>query len=426
MHRPAMTRRRFLSASAALAGAGLGACAYGRPVDPDAPRGGPADEPPADPTAAAALAAGNTRFGLDLYGRLREAPGNLFLSPFSISTALAMTAAGARGTTLDEMREVLRLPADPHPAFRALLAGLAPAGGGGRPFDLAVANAIWAQKGYPWRDEFKRLVADHYRAGANDAEFVGDPDGARKAINLWVQKQTRDVVKDLIPPDVVTALTRMVLTNAIYFKGQWAGPFDKPSTKPQPFHLAGGGTADAPLMYRMGPHRYAEGDGYQVLDLPYRGDRVSMTVFLPAKPDGLPALEKALTADRLAEDLGRLRTESRVHVHLPRFKAEKQFRLKEPLQAMGMKAAFGAADFSGMHTGTEHLQITEVVHKAVVEVDEEGTTAAAGTAVVVGRAPSPPPPPPKVFRADRPFLFLLRDAATDTVLFLGRLTDPRG
>lgn len=404
-------RRNFLTASAALAAGGA------------AGRLGIAAQAPDW----AKLVAGNTGFGFDLYGRLRGDAGNLFLSPFSISTALGMCAAGAKGATLDEMTKVLRLPADAHPAFGAVLKSLnEEPDAKKRGFTLSAANALWAQKGYPWRPEYKRLVAADYAAGLFDVEFISAAEEARGTINAWVEKETRDKIRELLPRGTVTRDTRLVLTNAIYFKGDWLDPFKKDATKDQPFTLADGKKVDAPLMHRVGGYLYAENDAFQVLDLPYTGRRVSMTVVLPRKADGLAAVEKEVTADKLSETLKALRYEREVHVHLPRFRVEKAFTLNEPLQALGMKAAFRGADFSGMHTGGEQLDITAVLHKAFVDVNEEGTEAAAATGVVVGVTSAAPPPKPKHFRADRPFLFLIRDAKTGSVLFLGRLENPRG
>ena len=406
----ALSRRKFLSASAALAaGAAL-------------PRFGFAEEK-VDP---AKLVAGNTQFGCELYGELKSQAGNLFLSPFSISTALGMAAAGAKGKTFEEMEKVLHLPKDAPAAFGAVLRSLnEEPDAKKRGFALAAANALWAQKGYPWRPEYKKLVATDYGAGLFDVDFKGNAEAARGTINAWVEKETRDKIKNLLPMGSVTGLTRLVLTNAIYFKGDWLVQFKKDQTKDLPFTMADGKKIDAPLMHRVGGYSYAETDGYQVLDMPYVGKRVSMTVILPRKPDALPAVEKELTSDKLAAVLKGLRYEKEVHLHLPRFKVEKSFTLNKPLQALGMEAAFTNADFGGMHTGGEDLNITAVLHKAFVDVNEEGTEAAAATGVVVGTTSVAPPPKPKYFRADRPFLYLIRDHKTGSVLFMGRLETPK-
>jgi len=405
-----LSRRRFLALSGAAALAPLARVRAEVPPD------------------ARSLAAGNARFGCDLFAKVRTDAGNLFLSPFSISTALAMTAAGARGRTLDEMAKVLHLPENPHAAFAAVIKSLneAPAAGKPRGFELSTANALWAQAGYPWKPEYKALVSASYSAALNDVDYKADPEAARGTINKWVEAQTRDKIKDLMPPDSVTAATRLVLTNAIYFKGDWATPFKKELTKDLPFHLADGKKVDAPLMYRVGDFRYAEGEGYQTIHLPYAGHRIGMTVILPRKVDGLDAVEKELTAARLDDDWKKMRPEENVRLFLPRFKVTKQFKLNDPLVALGMKSAFGGADFSGMST-SEPFAISDVIHKAFVDMNEEGTEAAAATGVAVKvTAFRPPPKEPVVFRADRPFLFLIRDAQTDSVLFLGRVASPKG
>jgi serpin B len=405
----ALSRRKFLSASTALAAGAL------------IPRFGFAE----DPADTAKLVAGNTAFGCELYGELKAEAGNLFLSPFSVSTALGMTAAGAKGKTFDEMEKVLHLPAEAPAAFGAVLKSLnAEPDAKKRGFTLSTANALWAQNGYPWRAEYKKLVATDYGAGLYDVNFQNDPELARATINTWVEKETREKIKDLLPKGSVTGGTRLVLTNAIYFKGDWDLKFKKEDTKDLPFTLADGKKVDAPLMYRVGGYSYAEADGYQVLDLPYTGKRLSMTVILPKKPDGLAAIEKELTGAKLDEMLMRLRYEKTVHVHLPKFKVTKSLLLNKPLMALGMKAAFGAADFSKMHTGSEELRISMVLHKAFVDVNEEGTEAAAATAVAIEPSAAVQPRPPKHFRADRPFLYLIRDHKTGSVLFLGRLSEP--
>lgn len=406
----ALSRRKFLTASAALTAGAL------------APRFAFAE----DKIDSAKLVAGNTAFGCELYGELKSEAGNLFLSPFSISTALSMAAAGAKGKTFEEMEKVLHLPKDAPAGFGVILKSVndADADPKKRGYTLSTANALWAQTGYPWKPEYKKLVANDFGAGLFDVNFKGDAETARSTINTWVEKETREKIKNLLPMGSVTGLTRLVLTNAIYFKGDWEIQFKKDQTKPAPFILADGKKAEAPLMFRVGGYSYGETEGYQVLDMPYVGKRVSMTVILPKKPDGLSAVEKELTGDKLADVLKGLRYEKEVHVHLPKFKVEKSFTLNKPLQALGMKAAFGAADFSGMHNGGEDLSISAVLHKAFVDVNEEGTEAAAATGVVIGTTSVAPPPKPRYFRADHPFLYMIRDHKTGSVLFLGRLSEP--
>jgi len=375
------------------------------------------------------LVRGNTAFALDLYGRLRSDAGNLFFSPLSISTALAMTSGGARGTTLEEMSRVLHLPPSPQAAFGSLLAsvnGTGPADK--RTYQLTTANAIWAQKGYPWRPEFTHLIRTDYGAGLFETNF-GSPEDSRQAINAWVEKETREKIKDLVPAGEITSVTRMVLTNAIYFKGSWAAPLKKEKTQDQPFFLADGTTTPVPLMTQTGTFGYGTftpptGGPDQVLEMPYAGKELSMVVLLPAVGE-LGKLEEHLSPDSLATWTKDIRPH-RVEVFLPRFKTDKATPLGGPLQALGMKAAFNykIADFSGMQTGPELLYITAVLHKAFVDVNEEGTEAAAATGVVMGARAMHAGQPP-VFRADRPFLFLIRENTSGTILFLGRVTNPK-
>ena len=402
------SRRRFLAAAAAL---------------PVAPSFGLARRPEPDPPRAAN---GSNAFGGDLYGQLKSEKGNVFFSPFSIETALGMTSAGAAGNTLAEMRKVLHLPGEPekaHAGFKAMIAALdnekVPAGKRG--YELTVANALWGMKGFPWRKGFLAATAENYGAGLIETDFAM-PEVARGIINKWVEDKTREKIKDLIPERMLTKLTRMVLTNAIYFKGSWEAEFDKKLTKDGPFHLADGTKQDAALMHRHAAMSYVETADYQAVELPYKGKDTAMLVWLPRKADGLADLETKLSGKTIAETVKALRPGTEVELTLPKFKVETEYSLAEPLVTLGMKDAFdaGKADFTGMHTGREKLAISAVIHKAFVDVNEEGTEAAAATAVVATE-PSEPPKP-KAFQADRPFLFAIRHVPTGAVLFLGRVS----
>jgi serpin B len=404
-----LSRRRFLAASAAVAATPLLARLFA------GEKSKPADNP---------VPAANSAFGCDLFAKLRGEPGNVFFSPFSIETALAMTAGGAKGDTLSQMSNVLHLPepAQANAGFKALLAALNGEGKKDRGYELSVANALWGMKGFPWRKEFLTASGDTFGAGLMEVEFADEP-AARKAINDWVEGHTNKKIKDLIPEGVLDRMTRLVLTNAVYFKGKWEVEFDKAVTKDGPFKLGSGKTADVPLMHRTGDMRYTETDDVQAVDLTYKGGETAMTVLLPRKADGLAAVEKKLTADTLAAVWKGLRRQE-VVLTLPRFKVETKYTLNDTLVALGMKDAFdaGKADFTGMHTSPEKLYISHVLHKAFVEVNEEGTEAAASTAVVVGTASAVVER--KTFKADRPFLFAIRHAPTNTVLFLGRFEKP--
>ncbi len=366
------------------------------------------------------VAEGNNAFALELYGKASAEPGNVFFSPYSISTALGMTWAGARGPTADQMAKTLHFGKDAHAGFAALeqqLVGQQPG------YQLSVANRLFVQERFRLLDAFTAVTKEHYRAPVEQVDFTKD--ATRKHINGWVEDQTNKRITDLIPPGVLTGDTRLVLVNAIYFKGTWATEFKKADTSTQPF-FSGGQKLDARLMFnafgRGAGARYGEVDGVQVLELPYKGGEVTMLVVLPRQRDGLPALEKKLDAAKLEQLIGALRP-TEVDVWLPRFKVTQSFSLGGTLAALGMPLAFTeAADFSGM-TGSKGLFISAVLHKAFVEVNEEGTEAAAATAVVMTRESVAPPKPE--FRADHPFLFALRDTRSGSVLFLGRLVDPR-
>ncbi len=375
---------------------------------------------------AVAVVKGNNRFAFELYHRLSGAEGNLFLSPYSISTALAMTSAGARGKTAEEMQEVFHFPpqAELHPAVAALRHEINGAAGK-KKYQLSTANALWGAKGYAFRPEFLKLVKDDYGAELTDLDFAGDTEGARRTINTWVEKETQDKIKDLIARGVLSSDTRLVLTNAIYFKGMWEQPFRKDRTQDQPFRAAGGAKPKVPLMYQVAHFGYTETDDFQALQLPYAGKELALLVLLPKKDD-LAGLEKRLSADLVAGVVAKLANEE-VIVNLPRFKTTAEFELSDALKAMGMPLAFSnAADFSGMTASQqESLMLSKVIHKAFVDVNEEGTEAAAATAVIARPTAAVfRPKPVPVFRADHPFVYLIRDVRNGSVLFLGRLADP--
>jgi serpin B len=366
------------------------------------------------------IADGNNRFAFDLYAQLRQTDGNLFFSPYSAHTVLAMTATGARGKTRDEMVAVLHLPDDD----QKMLASGDLAGFYAHPrkdFELAVANAIWGQKGRGWRPEWLDMQNRRFQAGFHEADFQTNSDGERQRINQWVEEKTRDRIKELALKDQITPKTTMVLVNAVYFKGKWATQFDPKRTHDAFFHLADNGRVKVPMMYGSIKCGYARRpDGTAMVELPYRGGELSMVVILPRFPDGLPALEDQLNAATLAEWLGGLRDHADTDVSIPRFKLETRYELPDHLKTLGMREAFyGGADFSGMET-MDNGPISEVSQKAFVEVNEEGTEAAAAT--MVSRATSTYPPP---FVADHPFLFLIRDVQHGTILFMGRIVNPK-
>ena len=381
----------------------------------------------------AEMADGNNAFACDLYAELTRTEGsNFFFSPMSIRTALAMTYAGARSETAAQMARVLHFGEGGdalHAAMGAYIADLN-ASAGPKTYLLTVANALWGQRGFEFLADFLALNKKHYEAGLETLDFIGDTEGARRTINAWVENKTNDKIKDLIPSGGVNPMTRLVLTNAVYFLGTWAEQFHRDVTKPLPFHITSEREVEVPFMYQRERFRYARAHGVQVLEMAYRGGRLAMTIVLPAEVDGLAALEESLDAallSSLIESAGF----REVKVYIPKFKIESSFSLTAVLRSLGITDAFvvDAADFSGMtraRTPDERLFISDVLHKTYVDVNEEGTEAAAATAVVMmaGAAPGPQEEPP-IFRADHPFIFLIRDTHTGAVLFMGRLAEPK-
>ncbi len=368
---------------------------------------------------------GEHAFALNLYARLKQGEENLFFSPFSITTALAMTYAGARGNTAAQMATACGFDLPPerlHAAFAALIADLNSKERKQR-YELVVANALWGDKRVAFAKEFLDLVEKSYGGGLRQVDFT-DPEAARGTINRWVEEQTRGRVADLVSRDAMQGAIALVLTNAIYFKSKWAFPFDSRATRDEPFTLPSGRRTSVATMNQEAHGRYAEGEDFQVLELLYKGRDVSMVIFLPKKADGLPAFEKSLTGDRLSKCLSGLR-DREVIVSLPRFRIAGASRLGEILVSLGMTDAFNpkAADFSAMG-GPVPIWIAAVLHRAFVDVTEEGTEAAAATAVIM-KAEAKEDQPPPVFRADHPFLFLIRDTKSGTVLFMGRVMNPK-
>jgi serpin B len=369
---------------------------------------------------AEAVARANNQFALELYAEVREVPTNLVLSPYSIYEALAMTAAGAAGTTETEMANVLHWDGDRlvfHDACGALLRSLnrgSQLGG----YSLYIANRLWGQKGYGFLDEFLTLTGERHLAPLQELDFAADPELCRETINAWVEEATRDRIVDLLPAGTIDTLTRLVLTNAIWFKGTWLTKFDRDLTASAPFYVTPDRSVTVDMMQADGDFHAGFHDGVQVLQLPYEGEDLSMLLLLPAARSGLEELEARLDVDLLEAFVASL-DEHEIEVFLPRFEFETELALVPVLTELGMPSAFGAtADFSRMN-GQRNLAITEVRHKAYIRVDEEGTEAAAATAVVIGETSLPP-----VFRADRPFLFLIQDHVTGAILFLGRVVDP--
>jgi len=376
-------------------------------------------QPPKDPT----VVQGNNAFACELYGKLAVAEGNLFFSPYSISNALAMTYGGARGNTAKEMAATLHFGGAPetfHESFGELVRRVQ-SEDKKRKYQLRIANRLWGQKDFGFVPEFISSSAKSYGAGLEEVDFGGATEQARQAINAWVEKQTQDKIKELLKPGILDSLTKLVLTNAIYFKAAWSEPFDSKNTKPGDFLAGGTKKVKVPMMRQSQRTRFMDGGTFAALELPYEQHELSMIIFLPKKAEGLAALEKSLTAGTLAKWYAKL-SDHQVDIRMPKFKTTAEFRLDKVLQEMGMRDAFDKdkADFTGL-SSVKELCITAVVHKAFVDVNEVGTEAAAATAVAIGLQSLPPP---ATFHADHPFIYLIRDNKTGSVLFMGRMVNP--
>jgi serpin B len=391
-------------------------------------------KPPSWPDGLRSFAADHNDFALALYGQLLRRPGNLFFSPFSIRAALGMTYAGARGETASQMSGALRFAGSNehvHAAFAEVIDRLNSAAGSRQ--EMRVASSLWGQDGAPLQPGFLDLIARHYGGDVNLADFRRDADAGRVAVNRWVEDRTRQKIREVIPPGGLNADTRLVLVNAVYFKGMWALQFGKAATRDESFYEEGGGKVQAPLMHQHEEVRYLQASGYQAVDLDYQGGELSMLVLLPERKDGLRDLETRLSVRMLDDCVAKTRVRE-VKLFLPKFRMSwGTADLGSALCALGMPLAFtrAQADFSGINglepPREESLFLSAVFHKAFVEVDEEGTEAAAATAIVMAptaalRSPKPPPVP--IFRADHPFLFAIRDRKSGVILFLGRVADP--
>ena len=364
---------------------------------------------------------GNNQFALELYQQLCSKDGNLFFSPSSISIALAMTYAGAAGETEQEMAKTLHFPMPDgqlHEGMKALQSyWKAPDNTKG--FRLNMANRLWGSESYEFLPEFLEITRDHYGAELARLGFA-QSEQARETINRWVEEQTENQIADLIPVWAINSNTKLVLTNAVYFQGNWTEPFNKRFTYERDFHLNATDTIKVPTMYILDEYRYCEVATLQILELPYGDGSLSMVVLLPKEVDGIADLEAKLTVQNLQQWTDGLSDKRDVAVYLPKFETTSQFDVSTTLKAMGMESAFDTqtADFSGM-TGERGLFISAVVHKAFVNVNEEGTVAAAATGKAIALNFGPPD-----FRANHPFVFLIQDNRNGSILFMGRVENP--
>jgi serine protease inhibitor len=371
--------------------------------------------------------AGNDAFARALFARLASRDGNVVVSPTSVELCVALALAGANGQTAARISQVLQAGGNDPINVGRLLEHYAPGPdlrGTKRPSNgLVVANSVWVQQGFPIHDAYRKLLETNRRATFELADFAAKTEAARQAINAWVNAQTNHKIKELLASGSLDRSARLVLANAIYFKGQWARPFSKSATTPQPFHRPGQADVSVPLMHMDAKFRYLETASFQAIELPYSDGDMAMVVWLPKKTDALAQLERDISAVSVAKSLEKLAA-TKVDVFLPKFKVDNNTSLGDTLSAMGMKDAFSPkADFSGITD--EPLWISAVVHQALVEVDEEGTEAAAATgAIAVTASALPERELKKVFRADHPFVFAIRNRKTGDVLFVGRVINP--
>jgi serpin B len=364
----------------------------------------------------------NNKFAFNLYSELdKSEQGNIFYSPYSISAALAMTYEGAEEQTAEEMKSVFQFPESSilRPNFAAIYNDI---NIGNNAYELRTGNALWVQQDYKFLDEYLSTVEKHYGGKAANLDFAGEPEKSRQTINTFIEEQTNNKIKDLLPKDSLNALTRLILTSAIYFKGTWEWEFDKSDTCEQDFKITPADVVKTPMMY-INPDKarfnYADLEDLQLLELPYKGEELSMLLLLPT--ENLDVIEPSLTAEKLNEYKAQMKETKLDAIYMPKFEFDTGYSLKDTLSALGMPTAFSEnADFSGMD-GTKSLFIDAVIHQAYVKVDEKGTEAAAATAGMVEIMAAMPK---NVFKADHPFIFIIQEKETGNILFMGRVTDP--
>ncbi|MCK5321605.1 serpin family protein [Candidatus Pacearchaeota archaeon] len=380
----------------------------------------------------------NNQFTFDLYSELnQDKESNIFYSPYSISAALAMTYEGAKGQTADEMKSVFHFPNDNilRPNFAAIYNTI---NEGNNAYELKTGNALWVQHDYPFLEDYTNRVEKYYGGKIANLDFVKETEKSRQTINSFIEEQTNNKIQDLIPKGVLNAMTRLVLTNAIYFKGTWEWEFDKSDTRDQNFKVTPTNIVKTPMMYMKNEKtefNYADVENLQILELPYKGEEISMLVLLPKQGEDYDyETGEMVTAEYTLEDIelsleklneykNQMQETKLEVIYLPKFEFDSKYFMKETLSSLGMPTAFkddGGADFSGMD-GTRNLFIDKVIHQAYIKVDEKGTEAAAATAVVMGFTSAGPR---TVFRADHPFIFIIQEKGTGNILFLGRVVDP--
>ena len=367
----------------------------------------------------------NNRFAINLYSQYKSEEGNIFFSPFSISTAMAMVYEGAEGKTAKEIKSVFGFPKYDNSRRNQYSNLLSEINKKDKKYALKTANALWAEQDFNFLDKYLTTVEEYYEGKTTNLDFKNEPDASRLIINNWVEDKTNDKIKDLLPEGVIDSLTRLVLTNAIYFKAKWLTQFDANKTSDEYFRVNPDKSIKVPMMQptsQKSIFNYTQNKDLQILEMPYVGEDLSMLILLPLDDD-IEALENSFTIEKLTEWKKSLR-KRRVKIYIPKFKFKTKYSLNETLSDLGMPTAFtNSADFSGM-TGTKDLKIDKVIHQAFIEVNEEGTEAAAATGIGVGMKTSMPPPTP-IFKADHPFIFIIQQKETGNILFMGRVSNPK-
>jgi len=378
----------------------------------------------------------NNRFAFDLYSELDKLEdGNMFYSPYSISAALAMTYEGARGKTAEEIKSVFYFPETNvlRPNFAAIYNDI---NRENKDYELRTGNALWVQQDYQFLGSYTDAVEKYYGGKATNVDFIQETEKSRQTINLFIEEQTNNKIKDLIPPNVLSEYTRLVLTNAIYFKGTWEWEFDKSDTREMDFKITPDNAMKTQMMY-MNPEKasfnYADLEKLQILELPYKGNEISMLILLPKQGEEYDYETKKvisynyniedieLSAEKINDYKSEMKETKLDSIYLPKFEFDTKYSMAETLATLGMPTAFSNnADFSGMN-GDKDLLISQVIHQAFVKVDEQGTEAAAATAVIVGVKAQMPT---NIFKADHPFVFIIQERETGNLLFLGRVNNP--
>jgi len=365
----------------------------------------------------------NNRFAINLYSQYKSEEGNIFFSPFSISTAMAMVYEGAEGKTAKEIKSVFGFPKYDNSRRNQYSNLLSDINKKDNEYALKTANALWAEQDFHFLDEYLTTVEKYYGGKTTNLDFKNEWEASRLIINNWVEDKTNDKIKDLLPEDLIDADTRLVLTNAIYFKAKWLIQFDADKTRDEYFRVNPDKSIKVPMMQptsQKSTFNYTQNKDLQILEMPYAGEDLSMLILLPLDDD-IEALENSFTIEKLTEWKKSLR-KRRVNIYIPKFKFETKYFMKKTLSDLGMPTAFtGSADFSGM-TGTRDLKIDKVIHQAFIEVNEEGTEAAAATGISM--MPTSMPPPTPIFKADHPFIFIIQQNETGNILFMGRVSDP--